>query len=98
MWGRLILYASLGRAVCAPWPGGYEQGVEHDEQADRLEREADKLEQESSRVGDDIEQAKREWEQRQEDSSVPGAQPSGDEEAAPAVETDPERVSEEEGP
>lgn len=70
--------------------------MEHDEQADALEREADKLEQESSKVGDEIEQTKREWEQHQEDSSVPGAQPAGDEQAV--VETDSEGVSEEGGP
>lgn len=50
--------------------------MEHDEQADRLEREADKLEQESERVGSEIEDARREWERKQEDSSVPGAQPA----------------------
>jgi hypothetical protein len=72
--------------------------VEHDEQAEQLEREADKLEQESGKVGDDIEQARREWEARQEDSSVPGAQPDAGEESIPGVETDPERVSEEGGP
>lgn len=73
--------------------------MEHDEQADELEREADKLEQESSKVGDEIEQTKREWERQQEDSAVPGAQPAGDgEEAMPGVETDPKRVSEEGGP
>ncbi len=72
--------------------------MEHDEQADKLEREADKLEQESSRVGNEIEEAKREWEQRQEDPSVPGAQPEEDERPVPGVETDPKRVSEEGGP
>jgi hypothetical protein len=74
--------------------------VEHEEQADRLEREADKLEQESDRVGSDIDDARRDWEQKQEDASVPGAQPApGDgEESVPGVETDPERVSEEGGP
>jgi hypothetical protein len=65
--------------VCAPRAAGYKAIVEHDEQADRLEREADKLEQESERVGAEIEGARREWEQKQEDSSVPGAQPAEDE-------------------
>jgi hypothetical protein len=74
--------------------------VEHDEQAERLEREADKLAQESDRVGRDIEEARQEWKSRQEDSSVPGAQPADgdDTEPVPGVETDPERMSEEGGP
>jgi hypothetical protein len=71
--------------------------VEYDEQVERLEREADKLEGESGRVGDDIEQTRREWEARQEDSAVPGAQPDEDEQSVPGVEIDPERSSEEEG-
>lgn len=70
--------------VCVPRAAGYKATVEHDEQAGRLEREADKLEQESERVGSEIEDARREWERKQEDSSVPGAQPAegdGEEEA-----------------
>jgi hypothetical protein len=54
--------------------------VEHDEQADRLEREAEKLERESERVGSDIDDARREWERKQEDNSVPGAQHAPDDE------------------
>lgn len=72
--------------------------MEHEEQADKLEREADKLEQESDRVGDEIEETRREWEQRQEDPAVPGAQPEDGERPVPGVETDPKRMSEEGGP
>ncbi len=72
--------------------------MEYDEQAEHLQHEADKLEQESDKVGDDIEQTRREWEARQEDNAVPGAQPDEDEEPMPGVETDPERMSEEGGP
>jgi hypothetical protein len=49
--------------------------MEHEEQADRLEREAEKLEHESERVGDEIDEARDEWEAKEQDSSVPGAQP-----------------------
>jgi hypothetical protein len=56
--------------------------VEHEEQVERqaeeLEREADKLERESDRVGAEIVDARRDWERKQEDAAVPGAQPDGD--------------------
>ena len=54
--------------------------MEHDEQAERLEREAQDMEQRSAEVGDRIEETKRDWEAKEEDPSVPGARP------------DPERV------
>jgi hypothetical protein len=49
--------------------------MERDQQADQLEREADKLERESERVGGRIDDAQRDWEAKESDSSVPGAQP-----------------------
>ena len=52
-----------------------EQGLEHREQVDRLEREAEKLEQESARVGDKIEEARGDWKAKEGDVAVPGAQP-----------------------
>ena len=48
--------------------------MEHEERADELEREADKLEQHTEHVGDQIEGARRDWESKQEDQDVPGAQ------------------------
>jgi len=54
--------------------------VEHEEQADRLERDADKLEHESDRVGEHIEEARSDWEAKEKDSSVPGAEPEFDDE------------------
>jgi hypothetical protein len=48
--------------------------MEHEERADELEREADKLEQHTEHVGNQIEGARKEWESKQEDQSVPGAQ------------------------
>jgi hypothetical protein len=74
--------------------------MEHREQADRLEREADRMERESERVGEHIDESRREWEAREEDSSVPGAQPDPGEgeEPVPGIESDPEPVSEQGGP
>ena len=60
--------------------------MEHDEQADRLEREADRMEEESEKVGDRIEETRRDWESKEQDPYVPGAQ------------TDDGTESEEEGP
>jgi hypothetical protein len=54
--------------------------VEHEEQADRLERDADKLEHESERVGEHIDEARSDWEAKEKDSSVPGAEPESDDE------------------
>jgi hypothetical protein len=54
--------------------------VEHDEQAARLEREVEELEQRSEEVGEDIEQTRREWHAKRDDSSVPGALPEADDE------------------
>jgi hypothetical protein len=74
--------------------------VEHEEQSERLEHEADGLEHESEKVGRHIEEARRDWEAKEQDSSVPGAQPESgdDEESVPGVETNPERVREQGGP
>jgi hypothetical protein len=74
--------------------------VEHDEQAAALEREADKLDEHSERVGDHIEETRREWEAKEEDPAVPGAQPKPgeNEEPVPGVGVDEDRMREEPGP
>jgi hypothetical protein len=74
--------------------------VEHDEQAQRMERDAERLEEESERIGDHIDDARRDWEAKEQDPSVPGAQPDPDEEEEPVAgaETDEETVREEGGP
>jgi hypothetical protein len=54
--------------------------VKHEEDAERLEEQADRLEQHSDAVGDEIDEARREWEQKESASEVPGAQPEPDEE------------------
>ncbi|HEX2415114.1 MAG TPA: hypothetical protein VHJ37_07855 [Thermoleophilaceae bacterium] len=52
--------------------------MEHDEQADRLEREADDMDRRSEELGDRIEGTRRDWEAKEDDPSVPGAQPDPD--------------------
>jgi hypothetical protein len=69
--------------------------VEHEEQAQELEREAEDMEHRSERVGDEIDEARREWEAKEDDPSVPGAQPDPDDEQEPR--TDEEPKSEEGG-
>lgn len=74
--------------------------MEHDEHAEELEREADKLEDHSERVGEHIEEARRDWEAKQDDPTIPGAQPDAEdeEESMPGVASDEEMLSEEGGP
>ena len=45
----------------------------HQRQADELEREADDMEERSERLEDEISDARKDWEQKQADPSVPGA-------------------------
>ena len=54
--------------------------MEHEEKADRLERELDDLEERSERVEDHIEETREDWESKEEDPSIPGAQPDEGEE------------------
>jgi hypothetical protein len=65
-----------------------------------MEREAGRMEEESERVGDHIDDARREWESKEQDPSVPGAQPDPDEEeeSVPGVGVDEDTVAEEGGP
>jgi hypothetical protein len=56
--------------------------MEHEERAERMEHEADRMEHESERVGEHIEETREDWEAKEEDSSVPGAQPDPGEETA----------------
>ena len=66
--------------------------IEHDEQADRLDDEAQRMERESERVAGDVEGARREWDSKKQDQSVPGAQelPSSAKEGAEADEGEDE--------
>jgi hypothetical protein len=74
--------------------------VEHDEQAEELEREAEKLDEHSERVGEHIDETRREWEDKEEDPTVPGAQPppEEEEESVPGVAADEDTMRDEPGP
>jgi hypothetical protein len=65
-----------------------------------MEHEEEKLEQHSDVVGDHIDDARRDWESKQEDPSVPGAQPdeAEDEESVPGVAVDEDTIKDEPGP
>jgi hypothetical protein len=74
--------------------------MEHEEQAERMEEDAEKLEQHSDQLGERIDDVREDWERKEHDASVPGAQPDPDEEEepVPGVDADEERLSEEGGP
>jgi hypothetical protein len=54
--------------------------MEHEEQAREMERDADEMEEHSEDVGERIEETRREWEAKEQDPSIPGAQPDPGEE------------------
>jgi hypothetical protein len=54
--------------------------VEHEEQAERMERDADRMEHESEKVGEHIDETRSDWEAKEQDDAVPGAQPDDEEE------------------
>jgi hypothetical protein len=74
--------------------------VEHEEQADRMEHDADRMEDQSEKIGEHIDDTRRDWEAKEQDPGVPGAQPDPgeEEEAVPGAEVDEETVREEGGP
>lgn len=65
-----------------------------------MERDAEHMENESERIGDHIDETRREWDAKEQDPSVPGAQPESEEEeeSVSGVEADEETLSEEGGP
>jgi hypothetical protein len=74
--------------------------MEHEERAREMERDADRMEEHSDKLGERIEETRREWEAKEQDPSIPGAQPDPDEEEepVPGVAADEETVSDEGGP
>jgi hypothetical protein len=74
--------------------------MEHEEQAREMERDADRMEEHSDKLGERIEETRRDWEAKEQDPTVPGAQPdpAEEEESIPGVGADEETVSEEGGP
>jgi hypothetical protein len=49
--------------------------MEHEEQADRMDEDAERMEQHSEQLGERIDDVESDWERKEEDASVPGAQP-----------------------
>jgi hypothetical protein len=49
--------------------------MEHEEQSEKLSRELDRLDEHSEEVGEQIDEARRDWEAKEDDPAVPGAQP-----------------------
>jgi hypothetical protein len=78
----------------------HEKQPEHEQQADRMEENADKLEQHSEQLGERIDDIEGDWERKEQDPAVPGAQPDPVEEEEPVagVNADEELASEEGGP
>ncbi|MEA2408711.1 MAG: hypothetical protein QOE69_2830 [Thermoleophilaceae bacterium] len=54
--------------------------MEHEEQADRMEEDAERMEEHSEQLGERIDDVQSDWEQKEQDASVPGAQPDPDQE------------------
>ena len=54
--------------------------MEHEEQAEQMEEDAARKEHHSDQLGDRIDDVKEDWERKEQDASVPGAQPDPDEE------------------
>jgi len=74
--------------------------VEHEERSDKLEQQGDRMEDRADEVAEQIEDTRREWEAKQQDPAVPGAQPDPGEAEEPVagVQADEDTVSEEGGP
>jgi hypothetical protein len=49
--------------------------MEHEEQAREMERDAEEMEEHSDKVGERIDETRREWQAKEQDPSIPGAQP-----------------------
>ncbi len=62
--------------------------IEHEDHAEKLEREADSLEHDSERVGERIDETRRDWAAKEQDPTVPGAQPDPDDEDESSDEDD----------
>ena len=62
--------------------------MEHEEKADEMEHDAEDMEEQSERVGDHIDDTRRDWESKEQDQSVPGAQPDPEDGEESASEED----------
>ncbi|HEY1358679.1 MAG TPA: hypothetical protein VGF21_10260 [Thermoleophilaceae bacterium] len=48
--------------------------AKHEERAEQLEREAERLEEQGDRIDRRIDESRSDWESKEQDPSVPGAQ------------------------
>jgi hypothetical protein len=64
--------------------------AKHEEQAEQLERDAQRLEEQGERIDRRIEETRSDWQTKEQDVSVPGAQPDSENQ-------EPEAGEEEEG-
>jgi hypothetical protein len=53
--------------------------MEHEEQAERMEKEAERMEEHSEQLGERIDDIESDWERKEQDPAVPGARPDPDE-------------------
>ena len=49
--------------------------MEHEEQAEHMEEDAERMEDHSEQLGERIDDIQSDWEQKEQDPAVPGAQP-----------------------
>ena len=54
--------------------------MEHEEQAERMDEDAERMEDHSEKLGQRIDEVESDWESKEQDPAVPGAQPDPDEE------------------
>jgi hypothetical protein len=54
--------------------------MEHEEQADQLEKQAERMEDHSDQLGERIDGIQDDWERKEQDPAVPGARPDPAEE------------------
>ena len=67
----------------------HEEKPEHEQEADRMEEDAEKLEQHSEQLGERIDGIESDWERKEQDPAVPGAQPDDDDDARPEAQDSP---------
>jgi hypothetical protein len=64
---------------------------DHESLADQLDKEADQLERRSEELGDEVDQARQDWQGKRADQGVPGAVPPEDETSAEGNDAPPGR-------
>lgn len=57
--------------------------MEHEEQAERMEEDAERMEEHADKLGERIDSIQDDWERKEQDPAVPGAQPDPDEDEEP---------------